>query len=387
MGDYYKKILKELKNDDIFDNFDDLSDLINFIKNNNDVTLDDINKDIDDLKLYNIDSCSISINDLFLPTPSGTNFFTIFNPIQAMNSIIPDIFRLCIIKDPKNYQKEIISTRISPKIKISFEDRAQFQAANIITRYQKLIPENIIKAFFYFGYKSDFENFNINSIDYLELKINTYIKDNVSNYSKYTDPETIFNLVYTEDTLIQNMIQLNGILENVKKEKSDLTNIGNYNLPYLFTYYTIIQILINDDLNINKYSNLVDKNTTTLSYSDLVYLNYLNNLISNNLILDKLLVLVNNNSLGFELDPSAIDNLNTSINFARNNNIFILIQYALEVKNYILNVISYNLNKKTYKVVEYAKPSYLVLTKKLYCNYASNEMYNYPDLKSNESCI
>ena len=183
------------------------------------------------------------------------------------------------------------------------------------------------------------------------------------------------------------MIQLNNLLETVKQEKSDLTNTGNYNLPYLFTYYIISQIIVKGKLLNKKYSNFRDKNTTSLSYSDLVYLNYLKKLITDNLIFDNFAELISNSRLGFELDQTSINKLNNAVNFTKNNNIFILIDAAFEVKQYILNVISYNLNNKKYNIENYAKPTYLAITKKLYCNYANNESYNYPELSVPDTCL
>lgn len=377
MEDYFGNIIKQLK---CQDNINDFNELIAYIEKNN---LEELKEEFDFLNIFDSLACSFTVPDLFLPTPSGTNFFSIYNPFQSMNSIIPDIFRLCIIKEPSEYQEPLVSVRISPKIRITLPNAGAF----VLTRYQKLLPLNIIKSFFFFGYKSNFEDFNINDITFLEIKIKNYIKDALVTSASYTDPEIIFNQLYGTDTLIQNMIQLNNLLNNVKEEKTDLTNIGSYNLPYLFSYYVNIQVLIDGSFNISKYSNLRDKNTTALSYTDLVYLNYLNKLISDNLIFDNFITLINSKTLGFELSPETINNLNIAVEFTKNNNIFILIKAALEVKQYILNVISYNLNNKSYYIQDYAKPVYLVITKKLYCNYANNENYNYPELNVPDNCL
>ena len=380
MCDFYKKIINEFKKEDTIKNFDEL---IEYLKQNN---LNDIEDDIKDLELNTMVGCSIFPDDIFLPTPSGTNLFSIYNPIQSMNAIIPDIFRLCAIKNPNEFKDSVLSTRISPKIKVSFEDTTLGTAINV-TRFQRLIPENIIRAFFYFGYKSNFENLNFNKLNFLEKKIENYVKVAVSNNSKYTDPEIIFNSLYGTDTLIQNIIQLHNLLQKVKEEKTDLTNIGTYDLPYLFTYYSIATIFISGEIKSIKYSNFRDKNTTSLSYTDLVYLNYLDKLINDNLVLDNFLILLNSNILGYDIDPIVINNLNTVIDFTKKNNIFTVIKLALEVKQYILNVITYNLNHKTYQIADYAKPAYLLITKKLYCNYAENENYNYPELTLPDYCL
>lgn len=382
MEGYYRDILKQFQYDDTIDTIDEL---FTFVRNKN---LDNIEDELDELNVSSITNCSFSTGDIMLPVPMGTNFFSIFNPIQSVNAIIPDIFRLCLMKEPSVYAHPVLSTRNSPKIKVSFEDPSRGIGASIVTRFQKIIPENIIRAFFYFGYKSNFENFNENNIEFLENKIENFINNGASTNSSYTDPNTIFNEIYGKDTLIQNMIELNNLLNSIKKEKTDYTNTGNYNLPYLFTYYVIAKVLMNNGgFKVNKYSNFVDKKTTAISYSDFVYLNSLKKLISDDLILDNFLLLINKNILGDKIDDAVIENLNKAITFIKSNNIFIIINLALEVREYILEVISYNLNKKKYKIKNYAKPVYLLITKKFYCNYSKNSAYNYPDLIPPDFCL
>ena len=160
MEDYFGNIIKQLK---CQDNINDFNELIAYIEKNN---LEELKEEFDFLNIFDSLECSFTVPDLFLPTPSGTNFFSIYNPFQSMNSIIPDIFRLCIIKEPSEYQEPLVSVRISPKIRITLPNTGAF----VLTRYQKLLPLNIIKSFFYFGYKSNFENFNINDITFLEIK-------------------------------------------------------------------------------------------------------------------------------------------------------------------------------------------------------------------------
>ena len=141
--DNYRNIIQQIN---CFDNINDIDDLMEYIQENN---LEEINNDMNSLDLqnmFNLD-CSFTIGELFLPTPSGTNFFSIYNPFQATNAIIPDLFRLCIIKEPILYQNDTESIKISPKIKIS-DSTLSSTSSFIVTRYQKLLPLNIIKSFF-----------------------------------------------------------------------------------------------------------------------------------------------------------------------------------------------------------------------------------------------
>ena len=254
MEGYYRDILKKFKYDDTID---ELNELYTYLRENN---LDNIEDELDEINNISFSNCSFSVGDIMLPVPMGTNLFSIYDSIQSMNAIIPDVFKVCLMKEPEVYAHPVLSTRNSPKIKVIFEDQdAEGIAASIVTRYQRLIPTNIIKAFFYFGFKSNFENFEINDINFLEKKIERVVTNSSSNEASYSDPLTIFNEIYGTDTLIQNLIELDNNLNKVKSEKTDYTNFGNYKIPYLFTYYVIAEVLSGfSGFNVNKYSNLRD---------------------------------------------------------------------------------------------------------------------------------
>ena len=106
-------------------------------------------------------------------------------------------------------------------------------------------------------------------------------------------------------------------MDKVKKEDTDFTNIGNYNLPYLFSYYCLANVTVDFNVITQKYSNFRDKNTSSLSYSDIVYLNYLKKLVKDDLILDNFLLLLNNNIIGNRLEPNVIENLTNIITFVK----------------------------------------------------------------------
>lgn len=380
MEEYYRNIINELKKDDTIDT---IEELVKYVRDNN---FDSAEDDIEELDILSMVNCSNTFLLFTLPTPMGTNFFSLFTPLQAANVIIPDIFRLCIIKEPSSYGSIAQSTRSFPKLRITYEDESLGLGAFTLTRFQTLIPENIIKAFLYFGYSSNFENTNINDIDFLEKKIANIINTSTSTSSSYTDPNIIFNEIYGDNSLIQNMVQLHNILEKVKTEKTDFTNIGNFNLPYLFSYYMILDVGIGFKFNPFNFSNFRDQKTTALSYSDLVYLNFVKKLIKDDLTLDNFILLLNQNILGEKIDENVIDSLQKAVVFIKNNNIFNIIDYAFQVKQYILKVISYNLNKKTYKLEKYAKPVYFLISKKIYCNYAKNSSFNYNELEVPQFC-
>ncbi len=327
--------------------------------------------------------CSRNFRLQDFPTPIGTNFFSIYNPLQSVNVIIPDIFRRCGLKNPELFADVVNSTRICPKLTIKFQESG-FNSS--LSRFQRIIPKNLIKSFLYFGYKGDPSKMDASGITLLEIRLKNIVDKISSNDSNYTDPNIIFDSLYEEDTLIQSLLGLNDILNRVKLENTDFTNIGSFNVKYLFTYYALAFVK-STGLSRLIYGNVNDKNSTSFSYSDLVYLNYLRKLLSNNSHLENFILILENDIFNSDLDDSVINTLKLTIGFIKENNIFVIINDALTVKQYILEVISYNLNNKTYKVANFAKVDYLNYTKSLYCNYAKNMNFNYPELEIPNYCL
>lgn len=373
--DFLKSIIDKYEE---VDTNEEIIELFNQIKDKND-TLDEI--DLEDMV-----NCSFPSRIEGLAVPIGTNFFSLYDPLQAINTIIPDIFKHCAVKNPDNFSIPVLSTRIFPKIKIKIPGEP---GASIVTRLQKILPKEAIKSFFYFGYKSNFELMKFKDIIFLEVKIKQILNSESANISNYTNPETIFNSIYDKNTILRSILELNDLLESVKDEKADSTNIGNFTPNYLISSYAIIYIP--DDFNINngdyfKFNNFNDKTTTSISYSDLVYLNYLKKLVSNPLAFQNFLLLLENDQLGTNVEQGIIDNFTTNLNFISNNHIFKIIDMALEVKSYIINVISSQINNKNYKKESYTSNDMVSISKILYCHYARNESYNYPEFTPPSWC-
>lgn len=376
--DFLQNTIKELENEDT------LKEIKNLFQNLDDEILIEEFSEFE-LDIDNIRDCSISFSYLDFPTAMGTNFLSIYNPLQAVNAILPDLFRVCGIITPDKFAHPVFRTRICAKIALKFV--RDYVSTASFSRFQRIIPSEIIKSFFYFGYKSDFTKMDISSVDFLEKKIESIVEKSQSNYSNFTNPETIYNELYDKDTILNALLSFNDKLNEVKQEKTDSTNLNYYNLNYLFSFYAIV--ILRDGLPPADtfYSNFNDKNTSSLSYSDLVYLNYLRALLSDDINLETFLNILDSKIIDTELNPEALTRLRKVINHIKENNIFTIIDNALEVKQYILNVISYTLNKKVYNLAEYAKPKYLGLTKSLYCNYCKNSNFNYPELEVPQSCL
>ena len=383
--EYLRNVIKQFE-DELDDYENTHSEINKLFKTINYNRLEEQFSDLDQDDIINPDdiiNCSKNFRLQDFPTPIGTNFFSIYNPLQAVNVIIPDIFRQCGLINPELFADVVNSTRICPKLTIKFEDTG-FNSS--LSRFQRTIPKNLIKSFLYFGYKGDPSKMDSSRVTLLEIKLKDIVDKISSNESNYTDPNVIFNLLYDNDTLLKSILQLNDILNKAKLESTDFTNIGSFNVNYLFTYYALAFVK-STGLSRLIYGNVNDKNSTSFSYSDLVYLNYLRKLLSNNSHLDNFVLILENDIFNSDLDASVITTLKSTIKFIKDNNIFNIINDALTVQQYILEVITYNLNNKTYKIANFAKVDYLNYTKNLYCNYAKNMNHNYPEIEIPNYCL
>ena len=350
-----------------------MEELDNFIKKfNNKSIVKDINDLFDDQDIYDIidlseediENCSLLTKTLILPNISGLLFFEDYNILQSINIIIPDLFRICFILPPEIFQKNRNFISICPKLGIVGQ---QNNFSFSTTRIQKLIPDNTIKSFLYFGYSSNI-NDNHPFIN-LEEEVRKTVKSNNNNPEKYHNVPDIFNTIYTGNTLLRQLIDFDNTLKYINDPSVDGTVFCNYNIRWLFSYYCYTRTLN----NYNVYNN--NKNNNSFSYSDLTLLNYVLKTTSESFSIEKLYVFLN--KLGEKI-PQSSENIKVfenQISTLVNNNIFLLINIAYEVRQYIYEVIQNILSNKEYKQQVYSNDVYYKITNKLYSNYKSNELF------------
>jgi hypothetical protein len=337
---------------------------------NNKKLISEISKVFDNNEIYNIleidepSECAKIYPTLQIPKPVGVYFFETFTSLQTSNLIIPDLFRSCFLLPPIIFQQSPCGLYPSCSLGVcpSFNAAANGLSIN---SYQKLPPKNIIKAFLYFGYSSFFDTKS--SFNNLEDKIKAFKKNNIVVSLKSDNIKGIFNTIFNKNSLIQSLIDLNNNLSFIRNYEIDGTNFCNYNLNWLFTYYCY-QITPTSLYTI--FNSIISKQTTTLSYADMTYLNYvIDNLINDfdNFLSTSTFFLDNN--------PNIQENVfKELLIFISENNIKLLIDYALEVQTYIYGVIQSILNDKEYKREEYTTDIFYNMTETLYCNYVKNEV-------------
>ena len=344
-----------------------------FLKiNNNSKLIDEINEVFTNNEIYeeiglngnNFQDCSLSTKPIILPSIAGLLFFRNYNILQCGNVIIPDIFRICFSIPPIIFNKKQNFTLICPKIGIVGGNN-DFNFSS--QRVQRLLPDNIIKAFFYFGYSSDL-NTDI-SFKNLEEQINNYILSKNNNPDKFYNVEYIFNTIYSQNTLIQQILSFSSTLKYIRNTEIDGTNFCNYKVGWLFSYYCYTR-------QINKYNifNNIDNNSI-FSYSDLTLLNYVLDESNENFSIEKIFLFLNRISENNPQFNESVQEFEKELTVLVLNNIFNLIKLANEVKQYIFEVIQNILSDKQYKELIYSSPIFFNITQKLYSNYVKNEIY------------
>jgi hypothetical protein len=349
---------------------DPLDEFLKINKNSN--LIEEINDIFTNNEIYeeiglnenNFQDCSLSTNPIILPNISGLLFFKNYNILQCGNVIIPDIFRICFSIPPIIFKKNINFTLICPKIGIvAGNNKFSFSRQRI----QRLLPDNIIKAFFYFGYSSDL-NTDISFKDLVE-QINDYILSKNNNPEKYYNIEYIFNTIYSKNTLIQQILSFSSTLQYIRSTEIDGTNFCNYKLGWLFSYYCYTRQLG----KYNIFNNI--NNNSIFSYSDLTLLNYVLDESNENFSIEKIVIFLNRIGENNPQFDESIKEFEKELAVLVLNNIFKIINLANEVKQYIIEVIQNVLSNKQYNEQIYSSPIFFNITQHLYSTYVKNENY------------
>ena len=281
-------------------------------------------KEIDDI-FNNLESekssCSIPYSKNSSMTLVGLNFYTdSFN----YSFLIPNLFRKCFI------QKDIPIPNICPN----------FEKNNVIKNYLPLLlDKKYIKGFLYFNYSSNINNNNPFSsylTDVMRRKINNILRSKrATNYGNYTQAPVIFNYLYSSNSLLVQLLNLNKVLNDAQKAYTNQRVIKPFQIPW--------NILLYCSCN----NNVVDFDNTNT-----------NNPATQ---LQKVL---------YQADLNGINLLNSYIKITP---IFQILQYALQVYSDALIEIDYFMSSKNYNRPSYMNVSNLELLNKLYNNYVNNQ--------------
>ena len=260
---------------------------------------------------------------------------TNISTFKRINAYVPDMFRRCW------YDTILDTQKISP-IYIFF--------ANVYYYNQKLIDENIIKGYLYFGFKSiATDSISNGKATYDQYPLLTrYYKSFpeklfVQNSGQFTNFPVYFYSKYQPNTIFFQLINFLLVLT----ESSDIYAVSKASCLYYFPWWAIVYGIFNDTTFLPDYFNAWQ-----------VGLN--NNLLYN---LNKLYVewLGATNKTQFETD----NNLNVDI-------LFKVLTYTREVFTDVATEYFYEYSHKQYCKKEYMKPVYKNICDELYQIYVNN---------------
>jgi hypothetical protein len=247
--------------------------------------------------------------------------------------LIPNLFRKCFI----------YKVLPLPNICLTCLDITN----NTTTKYLPyLLDENIIKSFLYFNfpvnikYYSNLNNY-INSVINYRNVINS--KKKGTTYSSITSPNILYSFIYSNNSMLTNLVTFNSILYN--------QNSGcSYVVPWDYTTGCYISQfpLLNYIIGVFNTNNIISQNT--ISLLNYLQYTYLNNFSNTNLNYNDIILIFK-------------------------SNIFIILKYAIEVYQDILNMYGCNLRNTYYCEPDYMNLKNIPILVELYNNFYNNQIY------------
>jgi hypothetical protein len=312
----------------------------------------------------NFSTCSYVSNELIItPTTTGLSFLANYNFLTIVNMLIPDLFLECTTNSYNNDQERSIYLQNScPVYTYTIEGKNDYgnpsESVNITLNFQNIIDPELIAAFFYFNFTTDYTEDSTQFVRLisLEKRVEDYLLNKPSNNSsKYTEPQTIFAEIFSSNSILVQIIEFSNKLNEVLGVNKNGTNICQYNIPWLFTYNCLGNI-VNILIPYNSFNS--NKSLYALEYSDLFYLSNIRLTITT--LIESAYKYNQNKEL---------------INIIKKSNIFNIIEIALAVYNNILQQISYILSNKIYVEQPYQNPINLFKCLILYYNYVQNATF------------
>ena len=257
-------------------------DIINFIEETLNVNINDTTSEVNDLLSKLIDNkCSIYIEPSSNFSVNGIGGQSDIAQSTNYTFLIPNLFRLCYVQD----------TLKIPNI------------CNLLLLYNRsfnflplLIDEKLIKSFLYFNFPVNISyHKNLNQyVNNIKEKYNFLLtKKRLSTYGSYTEAIDIFIQLYSTDSMIFQLLELNryiNVSNNANTQSQDLCNFkiiwdftAGCNCPttdfengYIFGNFNYDYYLSQPNaLNLYKINSNLEKNTITQDLNDIfTILNY-----------------------------------------------------------------------------------------------------------------
>jgi hypothetical protein len=311
--------------------------IIDFINANFNTSYNDLESEVN--KIFN----NLTEEECYIPYVYNSLF--IINGVYdnakgnlTFSYLIPNLFRKCFT-EPQVYIPNICPTFI-------FNSR-------VTNYYPLLLEENLIKSFLYFNFTADYKILNnpqnllkmIGAIDHLRL-----IKSNTT-YGSYTKSYEIFNSLYASNSLLVQLLEFNYYLNYATQAQNNEKIIPNFIIPWNYVDYCICYTGKIDDTYIISNDNSTVNESLAFNLNNIRY-----------------------SSLNTKITKYTI-NTNNIVATASSNNIYVVLDYAIEVYQDILMEIQYYIGNINYCKKDYMLKSNIPYLLELYKNYYNNQIY------------
>jgi hypothetical protein len=252
--------------------------------------------------------------------------------------LIPNLFRKCFT-EPSVHIPNICPTFI-------FNSR-------VTNYFPLLLEEKLIKSFLYFNFTGNYSILNkpekliymLGAIDRLKI-----IKSNTT-YGSFTKPYEIFNNLYSPDSLLVQLLQFNNYLKYATNAQNNQKTVANYIIPWNYVDYCICYTGYLDDTYVISNDNSTINETLAFNLNNIRYSSLDTKSTKNNI------------------------NTNGIVTIATSNNIYVILDYVLEVYQDILMEIQYYMGNIKYCKKDYMLKSNIPYLLELYKNYYNNQIY------------
>jgi hypothetical protein len=276
-----------------------------------------------------------------------SNYYTVIglpnkiDDITSFSYLIPNLFRKCFIN------KSVSVPSICPSF---------IYISSITFYYPYLIDTKLMKSFLYFAFTTDILKYNPENIQtYIEIGIKyrlnyiNNIKRN-TNYGSYTSANIIFNEIYPQESLIQQLCKLSSNIAAAEYATSNSQQFCPYEVPWNYTVECVCAsgIVSSTDIFGNELKLLTK--LTLRNMFILLYTNYFKS-------------------------PTLLQNTGLKNVRLLNNSIFFILHVSNQVIEDILIKIDFYITNKYYCDKDYMSVSNLPLLYELYTNYYNNQIY------------
>lgn len=259
--------------------------------------------------------------------------------------LVPNLFRKCFV------QNSFSIPTGCPKY---------INKQNVTNYLPYLIDEEIIKSFLYFNFPASYGSYSILT-DLINIRINAQMivnKKKNTTYDSYTTAQKLLQTIYSPTSMLLQLVSFNNYIDNANKSVLNTQIINSFKILWDITIYCITYTGNVEDSYIvnNKTTNIASNNITTID-SDL----------GNNI---------------YDIKYSSLNQFQTNNQFNNNGliflysqNIYTVLNYAMEVYQDILLQIQTFIEGGIYCKKDYMNISNIPLLTKLYYNFYNNQLY------------